>query len=133
MKTLIAEDDFTSRMVLQELLKGYGSTHIVVNGEEAVESVRLALEAGKRYDLICLDIMMPKMNGQQALQQIRSLEESHGIWSTHGAKILMTTALEDIKNVATAYNNLCDGYLTKPILKSKLIAELERLNLNKPD
>jgi two-component system chemotaxis response regulator CheY len=44
MKTLIVEDDFTSRLLLQEILKPYGPSHVAVNGREAVEAVRLALE-----------------------------------------------------------------------------------------
>lgn len=73
MKTLIVEDDFTSRLILQEILKLHGPAHIAVNGIEAVEAVRTALESGEPYDLVCMDIIMPKMGGQQALKHIRSL------------------------------------------------------------
>ena len=69
MKTLIVEDDFTSRLLLQELLKKYGRSHIAVNGLEAVEAVRLALDENEPYDLICLDILMPQMDGQLALRE----------------------------------------------------------------
>lgn len=129
MKTLIAEDDFTSRLLLQGLLKGYGACHVAVNGKEAVDAVRIALEAGEPYDLICLDIMMPEMTGQEALQMIREHEECLGILSTRGSKIIMTTALCDIKNVRNAFYNLCDGYLTKPIQKEMLIKELIKIGL----
>jgi two-component system, chemotaxis family, chemotaxis protein CheY len=131
MKTLIVEDDFTSRLLLQELLKSYGPSHIAVNGKEAVEAVRAALEANEPYDLICLDIMMPEMDGQEALRQIREQEEARGIPSTHGAKIVMITALSDIKNVIAAYKSLCDAYLAKPIQKAKLLEELRKLGLIK--
>jgi hypothetical protein len=47
-----------------------------------------------------------------------------GIVSTHGAKVVMTTALGDIKNFAAAYQGLCDAYLVKPIGKAKLIGLL---------
>ena len=68
MKTLIVEDDFTSRLLLQEILKRYGAVHIAVNGREAVDAVRAAAESDESYDLICLDIMMPEMDGYQALK-----------------------------------------------------------------
>lgn len=129
MKTLIVEDDFTSRMILQEILKHYGSTHIAVNGKEAVAAVRAALDEEQPYDLICLDIMMPEMDGQQALRLIREQEEAMGILSNRGAKIIMTTALDDARNVMSAFNNLCDGYLTKPIRKSTLIDKLQQLEV----
>lgn len=129
MKTLIVEDDFTSRLLLNELLKGYGPVHIAVNGKEAVAAASVALEAGERYDLICLDIMMPEMDGQAALKHIRNAEEMKGIFSTHGSKIVMTTALSDMKNVTTAFSRLADDYLQKPINKARLIEALQRLKL----
>jgi two-component system chemotaxis response regulator CheY len=129
MKTLISEDDFTSRLILQELLKTYGPSHIAVNGKEAVEAVRLALEAGEPYDLICMDIMMPEMDGHEAVRAIRDLEEARGIVTSEGAKIVMVTALADLKNAMAAFHNLCDVYLTKPIRKEKLLEELRNLEL----
>lgn len=129
MKTLIVEDDFTSRLLMQELLKGYGLPHVAINGREAVDAVRVALESGQPYDLICLDIMMPGMDGHQALKEIRALEDAKGIFSSEGAKILMTTALTDMKNKIDAFSGLCDGYLTKPIHKDRLLGELRKLNL----
>ena len=129
MKTLIVEDDFTSRLLLQELLKQYGPSHVAVNGREAVEAARVALESNEPYDLICLDIMMPEMDGQAALKEIRTQEEAQSILSSDGAKIIMTTALNDIKSVSTAYGSLCNAYLTKPIQKVKLLEELRKLKL----
>ena len=129
MKTLIVEDDFTSRLFLQEVLKAYGPCHIAVNGEEAVEAVQMALEKDEPYNLICLDIMMPEMDGQEALNKIRTHEEERGISSSNGAKILMTTALGDLQNVSSAYQGLCDGYLVKPIDKASLIEELQKHDL----
>jgi two-component system chemotaxis response regulator CheY len=126
MKTLIVDDDFTCRVVLQEILKSYGAAHIAVNGREAVEAVRSALEANEPYQLICLDIMMPGMDGQSALKEIRALEEGKGIVSTRGAKIIMTTALGDMKNAMAAFKGLCDAYLVKPIDRAKLLQILDQ-------
>jgi len=129
LKTLIVEDDFTSRLLLQQILKTYGPFHVAVNGMEAVEAVRTALEKEEPYDLICLDIMMPEMDGQEALREIRALEEARGILSTKGARIVMITALSDMKNLSSAFGNLCDAYLVKPIEKAKLLSELRTLSL----
>ena len=129
MKTLIVEDDFTSRLLLQEILKRFGEIHIAVNGKEAVAAVRAAMDAGAPYDLICLDIMMPEMDGSEALKQIRSMEEARGTISSHGAKIFMTTALDQMKNVAQAFYGLCDAYLHKPIEKAKLVEQLQVFRL----
>jgi two-component system, chemotaxis family, chemotaxis protein CheY len=131
MKVLVVEDDFTSRLLLQKLLAPYGECHIAVNGKEAVAAFGGALEAGQPYDLVCLDIMMPEKDGHEALREMRGLEEARNIVSTQGAKIIMTTALGDIKSVTSAYDEMCDGYLVKPIDKAKLIALLDELKVGK--
>ena len=81
------------------------------------------------YNLICLDIMMPEMDGYEALKEIRRLEAERGILSSFGAKVFMTTALDGVRNVAEAFESLCDIYLLKPVEKPKLLAELRGLNL----
>jgi len=129
MKILIVEDDFTSRLLMQELLKGLGLAHVAVNGQEAVAAVRVSLETHEPYDLICMDIMMPDMDGHQALREIRELEEAWGIIFTDGAKIIMTSALSDMRNKIKAFSGLCNGYLEKPIRKDKLLDELHSNNL----
>ncbi len=129
MKALIVEDDFLSRMLLQSLLKPYVFPDIAVNGREAVEAVRLSLESGEHYNLICMDIMMPEMDGQEALKQIRELEKAAGIQPTDGVKVIMITALDDKKNIMTAFREQCDTYLVKPLDKNKLIRSLETLGL----
>lgn len=129
MKTLIAEDDFTSRLLLQELLKIYGPTHIAVNGREAVDAARMARVSGEPYDLICLDIMMPEIDGQEALSIIRQMETSTAAAKENRTKIVMTTALADRANVMKAARRQCDGFLVKPVEKAKLIETLRKLDL----
>ena len=129
MKILIVEDDFPSRLIMQKMLGKYGRCHTVVNGVEAVDAFRNAVESNDPYDLVCLDIMMPELDGQSALKQMRQLEESRGIFSTCGTKIIMTTALGRMENVMEAFRELCDGYLVKPIEPEKLYQELEKLEL----
>ena len=131
MKTLIVEDDFTSRLFLQTFLSRYGECHIAVNGREAVDAFRMAAGNGSPYDLICMDIMMPEMDGKEAVKQIRAVEESHGVNSTHGSKIIMTTAVTDIKEMIQSFRELCDAYLFKPIDTAKLLSELKSLRLVK--
>ena len=103
--------------------------HIAVNGLEAVEVVRQALAENDPYQLICLDVMMPGLDGHETLRQIRAAEEAKGITSTYGAKIIMATANESIKSVSTAYYGLCDAYLVKPIDRSELLQTLRNLGL----
>jgi len=129
MRTLIVEDDFTNRLLLQELLRDFGDCHVAINGKEAVLAVAAALEAGVAYDLICLDIMMPEMDGQQALKEIRALEDQKGRPAEEGTRVLMTTMARDKDNVMQAFREQCDGYLIKPIDKTKLVNALVDLGL----
>jgi len=124
LKVLIVEDDFTSRLLLQEYLKSYGQSHIAINGREAVEAAHASLTAGEPYDFV-----MPGMDRQQALREIRALEEAKGIFSSEGLKILITIALSDIQNKIDAFSGLCDGYLTKPLHKERFLDELRKLEL----
>ncbi len=66
MRILVVEDDFISRRLLCRFLERFGECDVAINGNEAVNAVEHALQAGAHYDLICLDIMMPEMDGQEA-------------------------------------------------------------------
>jgi two-component system, chemotaxis family, chemotaxis protein CheY len=129
MKTLIVEDDFTSRLFLQTFLSRYGVCHIAVNGKEAVEAFRVANDNELPYDLICMDIMMPEMDGKEAVRQVRAQEEARGILSHHGVKIVMTTAVTDLKEVVQSFQQLCDAYLFKPIDTAELLRQLKSFQL----
>jgi two-component system chemotaxis response regulator CheY len=132
MRILIVEDDFGSRRLLQALLKPYGTCDVVVDGEEAVEAFRLGHEEGEKYDVIFLDIMMPKMDGQEALKKIRSVEKELGIKSKDEVKVIMTTALEDPRNVVEAYyRGGATSYVVKPIDREKIIEEMEKLGFTR--
>lgn len=131
MKILIVDDDFTTRKLLMKHLLKYGYFDVAVNGKEAVEAFKIALAEKEPYDLICLDIMMPEMNGHETLKQIRKIEKENGKTGLDGTKIVMTTILEDIDNVKVAFREQCEAYLVKPIEKQKLIQKLKELNLIK--
>jgi len=128
MKILVVEDDFASRYVLQKLLQKYGECHTAVNGAEGLEAFRLAERDGDGYDLICLDIMMPVMDGQELLRKIRDEEEEiFKIPREERSKIVMITALNDYDNIKAAFMSLCDGYIFKPYKKEKVEEELRKL------
>jgi two-component system, chemotaxis family, chemotaxis protein CheY len=131
MRILIVEDEFISRHLLQELLTSYGTCDTAINGKEALETFVNALDSGNPYDLICLDIMMPEMDGQEVLKNIRDIERGREILGLDGVKIIMTTALEDFGNIKNAFAEQCEGYLVKPITKHKIIKQLKALELLK--
>lgn len=129
MKSLIVEDDFTSRNLMQIYLADMGPCHVAVNGREAVEAVAKSLNERQPYDLICLDIMMPEMDGIEALAAIRELEKEKGVEGLDGVKIIMTTAKGQSEDIFDAFNTGCEAYLIKPVRKPELIAEIQKLGL----
>lgn len=129
MKVLVVDDDFTNRILLQEILNTYGTVHVAVNGKEAVKAVSSAIKTNQPYDLACLDIMMPEMDGKKALKKIRSEERKAGIVTGRGMKIIMITAVDDSKSIMSTFKDDCDGYIIKPISRKKLIEQLEKNGL----
>ena len=71
MRALIAEDEQTARKLMQAYLRNIATCDVAANGREAVHKFRLALENRQPYDLICMDIGMPDMNGRESMKVIR--------------------------------------------------------------
>lgn len=130
MKFLIVDDDFDSRKLLQKILHPYGYVDIAVDGEEGVEAFRAAFKEGEPYDLVCLDILMPNMDGQKALREIREVEkELLGENGPH-AKVIMISGLDDNREVHDAFFlGDATSYIVKPIRKQLLLDEITALGL----
>ncbi len=132
MKTLIVEDDVISRFMLKDFLSPYGNCDTVGNGSEALQAFRIAVEKNEPYDLICMDIMMPIVDGQEAIRQIRNLEKEKGIKASAEVKVIMITSVDDPKIAMDFYyKGGADSYIVKPVKKQKLIDELRILGLIK--
>ena len=129
MKVLIAEDDFASRKFMLRFLSKYGECDITVDGQEAIEAFTMALDENEGYDLVCLDIMMPGLDGYQALQKIREIEKERLVPEDKAAKIIMTTALNEGKNVTKAFDLGCTAYAGKPIDQEKFENVLRKFDL----
>ena len=115
MRILIAEDDATSRKFLFKLLSKYGECDMVVDGIEVVEAFKIAHDIGQPYDLICLDIMMPKIDGIKALKAIRDFERNKGIEKERGCKVIFTSALDETEAGFDTLRTGNEAYMTKPI------------------
>ena len=129
MKILLAEDDFSTRKYMMDFLARYGACDVVVDGMEAIDAYLMALDEDDPYDLICLDVMMPLMDGYQVLQNIRSMEQDRGIVEDERVKIIMTTALNDNENVEMAFDLGCTAYSGKPLDQDKFELALKKIGL----
>ncbi len=130
MRVLVVEDNFTDRKILQKIFSTYGDCDIAVNGEEAIDAYKKSWMKCRPYDLICMDIMMPKVNGLQALKIIREIEKGNDINEEERVKIIMITAVDDPKIVFKACNLFgVKSYIVKPINKKRLLDEIRKLGL----
>ena len=130
MKCLIVEDELNSRHNLKELLSSFGECDVAVNGQEAIDSFRLAHELKRPYDVIFMNVMMPVVDGLTALREIRSLEMGMEMPPGQKVKAVMMTAPGDPRTVIKAFKEgEANSFLVKPITKKKLDKEIATLKL----
>ena len=118
-RILLVEDNRVNQEIAAEILKKVGiSVEIAADGEIAVEKVRNS--ASGQYDMILMDIMMPRMNGYEATRQIRALDDPE---KANLPIVAMTANAfeEDKKEAANAGMN---GHLAKPVDIAKLFETL---------
>ncbi len=117
-KILIVEDEVKiSRIIdLQLRYAGY-ETDLAFDGSDAIDKVGL-----NRYDLILMDVMMPKTDGITACNAIKKLFPD--------IKIIMLTAKDDIQDVINGLDSGADDYVTKPFVFEELLARI-RANIRK--
>ena len=131
MKFLIVEDDPTSMFLLRSILEKYGTSDEATTGQQALELHESAMKDGTPYHAIFLDLMLPDISGQQVLKSVRDRERSWGVPDLRAARIIMTTALDDVENVSQAFNEgRASAYLVKPILKSHVLDEINKLGFS---
>ncbi len=131
MKTLIIEDEFTSRTILQKALMCHGECHVAINGEEGFAVFKSAIKDGVPYDLICLDINLPAISGTELLGLIRQYEQAIGRAGPSQVKIIMTSGHTDTEVIVGSFRQGCESYLFKPIDLKKLRSEIKELGLIK--
>lgn len=129
MRILIAEDDYVSRTFLYKFLSKYGECDVTVDGIEALEVFMMAMDEGIYYDLVCLDIMMPEVDGINVLKTIRILEQERNVAEENLCKIIMTTALNSTEKVQSTFDIGAQGFAVKPIDVDKFLDVLKKLKL----
>ena len=129
MKILIAEDDMASRKFISKFLSKFGEVEAAENGMEVVDLFAKRMKEGIQYDFICLDIMMPKVDGYKALTVIRDIERKNGISKEKRAKVVITSALNETESPIDENEKEHDAYITKPIDTDKFQKIMKKLNL----
>lgn len=129
MRVLIAEDDPASAVYLKKVLSAYGECCVATDGLQTIEEFIRAYEAGASYNLVCLDIMLPRIDGIQVLNMI---QETLGQSNMNGeTKIIMVSALNDHETVENVAEGGCDAFLWKPVSIERIESVLKELGFSK--
>ncbi|MFW6321012.1 MAG: response regulator [Halohasta sp.] len=114
-RTLVVDDSSFQRTVVSDILDDrFEIVDTAENGQEAVEKFE-SLDP----DVITLDIVMPEMNGIDALREIKSRSPE--------TIVVMCTSVEQEEKMRAAAKAGADGYVTKPVSETKLLSEFDSL------
>lgn len=130
MRFLVVDDDFETRQLVQKLLRPYGAVDVATDGEEAVEAFGRAIKEGDPYALVTLDLLMPNVDGQQALREIREIEKESGITADKQARVVVISGLDDSEEVHDAFFlGEATSYIVKPVHHEVLLQEVAKLGI----
>ena len=115
MRILVAEDNMVNQEVIKRMLKleGFVNITMAANGADAVELVKESYEKLEMFDLIFMDVQMPKIDGLLATKMIRNNLQFQ-------KPIIALTAFADESNVKECLNAGMSGFLSKPIRRTNL-------------
>jgi len=118
LSVLVAEDNEINALLIRSLLKRLGHQVVVTtDGEAALESWLAADSAGAPYDVVLMDVQMPKLDGIAAARRIRAREAGRG---ARRSVILALTANTLVDDRYACFEAGMDGFLVKPLDRDKL-------------
>ncbi|HMM38236.1 MAG TPA: response regulator [Desulfovibrio sp.] len=126
-RVLIVEDNAVNREFLLAVLSRHGECATAPSGEDALELFQRTLLEGTPFDLVFMDVLLPGMDGLQALERIRDLERSAGRVEGNGAKVVVATALDDDQYAARAFSqDQAVSFIAKPLSVDRILSGLRR-------
>lgn len=120
MKMLVVDDDIVNCQLLQQIVKPYGDVEIAMDGEEAFITFESAHQKNAPFNIIFMDIMMPKMDGHGLLKKIRDWESKNVAYGSNEVKVVMVSAFDSKEHVLSSFKEGCEYYLVKPITRAKI-------------
>jgi CheY-like chemotaxis protein len=125
LRILVVEDETNNGFMITEMLKHLGFSHkikYVDNGKKCIDEVQRCINTDEAYDVVLMDIIMPVMDGIEAVKHLRQLHRR--------PYIIITSAVVQNSEKERCQQLGVDGYLTKPILKENLYVVLKPLILD---
>jgi two-component system chemotaxis response regulator CheY len=125
---LIVDDNEVIRLLLNHQLEDVAERHLAADGYEALSLFGQALEQGRPFDLVLMDLQMPGMNGIEAIAAIQDLERQKGATAASRCRIVIQSAYPDLMDQAP----IVDAVLTKPVSMPLLLRTIRDLGLDAP-
>lgn len=114
---LVVDDNAVNRMVLTKALEALG--HTVMQAEQGQKAIEILRDPRRRFDVVLLDLLMPDMDGYEALAAIRADEGNRDL------PVIVISAVDDVASATRCVELGASDYLTKPVNPSLLKARLE--------
>ena len=132
LRILLADVSMTSRLALERILSNYGTCDAAEDGMDTVKAFTMAWELGRNYDLICIDLMLPRVGGIDAIKMMRKIEREMGVLKADSVKIIVITAVVNPAYIFEAcYRGGANSYLYKPVDRKKILEEMTKYGLIK--
>ena len=129
-RALIVDDSRYQRHLVLQALAGLFETEEAENGQQAIDLFAAAQAAGRPFDLVIMDILMPVLDGHESLAGIRRLERQAGVAQDAGLPVVMLSSLDDPANMLRAqFDSGAQAYVTKPFEAKTLLEALATLGL----
>lgn len=125
MRVLIVDDDIVQITLISALVEAFDVDH-VSNGDDALQIFKNAQGAGRPYELIFMDLVMPGFDGYMVVNALRQLEKEENWPET---KIIIISGKDPEEGLTDQLREQCQGYLTKPVTADSLLESLEELKL----
>jgi len=127
---LIVEDDIMSREMLKAVLSDFAPCDSAGNGVEGMILFENAFLSNNPYCLLCVDLVMPEMNGHAFIRKIREFEKSQLMGGKARTKIFVISSSGSAWDKADLLlEGLCDDYIVKPFDRAVLMANLFKYDL----
>ncbi len=118
MRALVVDDHEGHQQLLSAILSSLGvEVEVARDGVEAVDAVSTG-----RFDLILMDISMPRMDGLEATRRIRDIERAH---AAHRANIIVVSSHGEVHDLRWSHDAGADGHVTKPVSVAGLLGAIE--------
>jgi two-component system chemotaxis response regulator CheY len=130
LRILLVDDSKSAQLKILSIVSKYGTCDQAYDGVEALDLVQRSLQANSPYDLIIMDVVMPRMDGFEAVKKIMLLQDAINIPEKDKTKIIMLTSKADPANMMKAHFEIgVKTYLTKPFAEKTLLEAMTNLEL----